>query len=274
MALYADFVDTRNRGCVESKRADERSSWPSRARRRRRASPRHHQMLRSSGDFQQVLSSPNDTLRYLRCITHPHHTTQANPRPIRRSIQSLSRYTPTRRNRSLIQTWYATSLYKFLHSFSARLRKPGAFLALRQLQAERPSYGAGVEKWWCEVISRTAVGAGADPQAVERHLSTIVPSLMKRFSSREGYSLFDDTLETRASSIPALCGFSVRTKELIHIIVRTLRKMGMRTGLITNSDARIGALLRYVIQLTMCSKFVQWMSSRTLEYLNTFPPCS
>jgi hypothetical protein len=75
------------------------------------------------------------------------------------------------------------------------------FLALRQLQAERPSYRAGVEKWWCEVISRTAVGAGADPHAVERHLSAIVPSLMKRFSSREGYSLFDDTLVTRASPL-------------------------------------------------------------------------
>lgn len=94
-------------------------------------------------------------------------------------------------------------------------------LALRQLQAERPSYRAGVEKWWCEVISRTAVGAGADPQAVQKHLSTIVPSLMKRFSSREGYSLFDDTLVT----------------------LRALRKMGMRTGLITNSDARIADVL-------------------------------
>jgi len=90
-------------------------------------------------------------------------------------------------------------------------------LALRQLQAERPSYRAGVERWWSEVISRTAIGAGADPQAVERHLGTIVPSLMKRFSSREGYGLFDDTLAT----------------------LHKLREMGVRTGLITNSDSRI-----------------------------------
>ena len=34
---------------------------------------------------------------------------------------------------------------------------------------------------------------------------------------------------------------------MIHFIVRALRKMGVRTGLITNSDARIGALLRRVI---------------------------
>jgi hypothetical protein len=67
------------------------------------------------------------------------------------------------------------------------------------VQAERPSYHAGATAWWSEVISRTAVGAGADPGAVERHLGTIVPRLMKRFSSREGYRLFDDTLETRMS---------------------------------------------------------------------------
>jgi len=104
-----------------------------------------------------------------------------------------------------------------------------------------------VEKWWTEVISRTAVGAGADPQAVERHLGAIVPSLMKRFSSREGYSLFDDTLVTRASSLYPRC------VELIHFIVRALREMGIRTGLITNSDARIGALLRHVIRLSQSS---------------------
>jgi hypothetical protein len=71
------------------------------------------------------------------------------------------------------------------------------------VQAERPSYREGATAWWSEVISRTAVGAGADPGAVERHLGTIVPHLMKRFSSREGYRLFDDTLETRMSfSLP------------------------------------------------------------------------
>ena len=98
------------------------------------------------------------------------------------------------------------SLYTSVHLFCGRLTKPGCvFLALRQLQAERPSYRAGAEKWWSEVISRTAVGAGAEAQAVERHLSAIVPSLMKRFSSREGYSLFDDTLVTRAFSLCPHC---------------------------------------------------------------------
>ena len=193
-----------NHGCVESERATVR-------REARVALVRVNVRVTASldapvvRDFQQVSVSPNDTLRYLRRITHPHHTTQTNPRPIRGSIQSLSRYTPTRRNRLLIQTWCVPSLYKFVHSFCMKLRKPGAFLALRQLQAERPSYRAGVEKWWCEVVSRTAVGAGADPQAVERHLSAIVPILMKRFSSREGYSLFDDTLVTRASSLYPRC---------------------------------------------------------------------
>ncbi|KAF8482761.1 hypothetical protein DFH94DRAFT_601780, partial [Russula ochroleuca] len=51
---------------------------------------------------------------------------------------------------------------------------------------------ADVDKWWSDVISRTAVGAGPNPQAVESRLGTIVPNLMRRFSSRGGYHLFDD----------------------------------------------------------------------------------
>ncbi|KAI0305560.1 HAD hydrolase subfamily IA REG-2-like protein [Multifurca ochricompacta] len=94
-------------------------------------------------------------------------------------------------------------------------------LALKQLQVEKPLYSAGATGWWSEVIFRTAMGAGADARAVEKHIDTIVPVLMKRFSSREGYRLFDDTLET----------------------LRKLQEMGVQTGLITNSDARIAAVL-------------------------------
>ncbi len=109
----------------------------------------------------------------------------------------------------------ARSLKLGVHNFPysslcVRLRKHGTLLALRQLQVERPAYRAGVERWWREVISRTAVGAGADPQAVERHLGAIVPSLMKRFSSREGYRLFDDTLVTRTSSLLVLHDLETR----------------------------------------------------------------
>ncbi|KAF8263527.1 HAD-like protein [Lactarius quietus] len=94
-------------------------------------------------------------------------------------------------------------------------------LALQQLQAEKPSYHAGAEMWWRDVIFRTATGAGADAGVVEKHIGSIVPALMKRFSSREGYRLFDDTLET----------------------LRTFRAMGVRTGLITNADARMVLVL-------------------------------
>ena len=143
-------------------------------------------------------------------------------------------------------------------------------LALRQVQAERPSYRAGAEGWWSEVISRTAVGAGADPQAVERHLGTIVPSLMKRFSSREGYSLFDDTLPARASSLPALRV----VKGLIYRLVMMLRIKGVRTGLITNSDARMGGSAVAPCDTALCSNLMQRMSSTTFGYPNTSPPCS
>jgi hypothetical protein len=91
--------------------------------------------------------------------------------------------------------------------------------ALKQLQAEKPAYHGhnGAQGWWEEVIRQTAIGAGADPQgsykyltfyshlkststsssAVNSSLQEIVPRLMARFSSREGYKLFDDSLPVR-----------------------------------------------------------------------------
>ncbi|KAI9456614.1 HAD hydrolase subfamily IA REG-2-like protein [Russula earlei] len=96
------------------------------------------------------------------------------------------------------------------------------YSALTSLQAERPSYRAGATSWWSEVISRTALGAGADPHSVKIHLGTIAPCLIKRFSSGEGYTLFDDTLET----------------------LRRLGAIGVRTGVITNSDARMASVLK------------------------------
>jgi hypothetical protein len=56
------------------------------------------------------------------------------------------------------------------------------------------SYLACMERWLSEVISWTAVVAGANPQAVQRHLLMIMQSLMKQISSREGNRLFDDSV--------------------------------------------------------------------------------
>ncbi|KAI0051171.1 HAD-like protein [Auriscalpium vulgare] len=89
--------------------------------------------------------------------------------------------------------------------------------ALKQVQAEKPVYQSGATNWWTEVVRRTATGAGADPHLVEKHMDGIMPSLMHRFSSSEGYKLFDDALDT----------------------LMQLKEMGVRTGLITNADSRI-----------------------------------
>lgn len=91
--------------------------------------------------------------------------------------------------------------------------------ALKQLQTEKPAYHGynGAQGWWEEVIKRTAIGAGADSQGSYKHplfysrlqststsssavnssLHEIVPRLMARFSSREGYKLFDDSIPVR-----------------------------------------------------------------------------
>jgi len=71
-------------------------------------------------------------------------------------------------------------------------------------------------------VRRTAIGAGAPPKVVEESLSVIVPKLMRRFSSKEGYELYDDAL-------PAL---------------HQLRYMGVGTGVTSGGDNRIRAVLK------------------------------
>ncbi|KAI6046081.1 hypothetical protein EDC04DRAFT_2631909 [Pisolithus marmoratus] len=90
---------------------------------------------------------------------------------------------------------------------------------LKQIQREKPAYKgeAGTLGWWTEVIKGTAIGAGARAQVVESSLDHIVPLLMKRFSSREGYKLFDDALP----------------------VLWQLHKMNIRTALISNADTRM-----------------------------------
>ncbi|CAG7850515.1 SubName: Full=Uncharacterized protein {ECO:0000313/EMBL:CCA67583.1} [Serendipita indica DSM 11827] len=76
--------------------------------------------------------------------------------------------------------------------------------------------------WWAEVIRRTAIGAGAEPKAVDDALPKIVPSLLKRFSSKEGYTLYDDTVPT----------------------LNALHRRGIRTGLVSNTDLRMELVLK------------------------------
>ncbi|KAH7888594.1 HAD-like domain-containing protein [Phlebopus sp. FC_14] len=94
---------------------------------------------------------------------------------------------------------------------------------LKQIQKDKPVYqgDSGAQGWWAQVIKGTAIGAGADLQAVEASLDQIVPKLMERFSSREGYRLFDDSLP----------------------VLHTLREMNLRIALISNADARMRSVL-------------------------------
>ncbi|KIP01962.1 hypothetical protein PHLGIDRAFT_96511 [Phlebiopsis gigantea 11061_1 CR5-6] len=94
-------------------------------------------------------------------------------------------------------------------------------IALKQLQTEKPAYQDGAGAWWGEVVRRTAIGAGANPSAVDSSLDKIVPKLLQRFGSKEGYRLFDD-------SLPCLQG---------------LRALNIRTGLVSNTDSRMRSVL-------------------------------
>jgi len=119
-----------------------------------------------------------------------------------------------------IYVQYSQTFQPFLGALDPTALKQSFRAALKQVQVEHPSYQNGAQHWWTEVIRKTAVGAGADPHIVDQSLGEIVPRLMHRFASREGYKLFED-------SLPCL---------------ERLQSLGIRTGLVSNTDSRMSKL--------------------------------
>jgi len=112
---------------------------------------------------------------------------------------------------------YSQSFEPFFGHLEPESIKSSFKLALKQVQIERPAYQSGAQDWWGEVIKRTALGAGADSAVVDRSLDELVPLLLKRFSSKEGYKLFEDAIPT----------------------LQMLKELNIRTGLVSNTDSRM-----------------------------------
>ena len=66
----------------------------------------------------------------------------------------------------------------------------------------------------------------------------MVPNLLKRFSSREGYRLFDDVLPTcELKRLVKPVPFAQRSRMCSQ--VKRLHELGVKTGLVSNTDLRI-----------------------------------
>ncbi|KDQ53589.1 hypothetical protein JAAARDRAFT_136995 [Jaapia argillacea MUCL 33604] len=122
-----------------------------------------------------------------------------------------------------IYVQYSQTFEPYLGVLQPEALKRSFKVALKQVQTEKPVYGHenGSQGWWGEVIRRTAIGAGADPIAVTKHISTMTPLLIERFSSKQGYTLYPDTIPT----------------------FDTLREMGIKIGVISNCDSRMRGVL-------------------------------
>ncbi|TDL26264.1 HAD hydrolase subfamily IA REG-2-like protein [Rickenella mellea] len=116
-----------------------------------------------------------------------------------------------------IYVQYSQTFTPYIGTLDPRAIKSSFKTALKEVQAEKPVYASGHEGWWSEVIRRTAIGAGAKPRDVDEALPEMVPRLLKRFSSKEGYKLFDD----------------------VHPTLRSLQRINCKIGLVSNADSRI-----------------------------------
>ncbi|KAG8887228.1 hypothetical protein FRB98_000325 [Tulasnella sp. 332] len=94
--------------------------------------------------------------------------------------------------------------------------------ALKDLKDSKPAYQGGKDAWWADVVRKTAIGAGADPIAVERSLPEILATLMETFRSKRGYSLYADVI---------MC-------------LHALKSNGIHVGLVSNTDSRVRDVLK------------------------------
>ncbi|TFK44791.1 HAD-like domain-containing protein [Crucibulum laeve] len=158
-----------------------------------------------------------------------------------------------------IHVQYSQVFAPYLGKLDPDALKSSFKVALKAVQVERPAYIQGAQEWWHEVIRRTGLGAGVNEQTLESSLSRIVPALMARFSSREGYKAFDDALPT---------------------IQCLQNEFNIRTAVVSNGDSRIRLVLNdlgfpaslnpiIVSEEEGCEKPSRELFMRTLERVNT-----
>ncbi|VDB96186.1 unnamed protein product [Peniophora sp. CBMAI 1063] len=115
--------------------------------------------------------------------------------------------------------------------------------AYKQVHSNKPDAAAeSASSFWQDVISLTALGAGADAKATKAALPTLVPQLLQRFSTDEGYRLYPDTIES----------------------LSRLQKMEIPYGLITNSDDRILNVLS-CFDNRLLGAFKVWLVSDNID---------
>ncbi|KIY66877.1 HAD-superfamily hydrolase [Cylindrobasidium torrendii FP15055 ss-10] len=120
-----------------------------------------------------------------------------------------------------IHEQYCEVFRQYLDGFDAGQTKAGKVKqsfkqALAEMRREAPAYPKGARPWWGDVILRTAVGAGAHPTEINENVEEIIDTLMRRFSSSEGYRAYEDAIPT----------------------IETLHSRGVLTAVVSNSDFR------------------------------------
>lgn len=94
--------------------------------------------------------------------------------------------------------------------------------SFKKHEQQAPNFGCGSigwQNWWLSVVADTFKGAGSP--ADEKTLNTVGYHLIKHFSSRNAYELFD-------GSLPFL---------------ETVRSRSVKTGVISNTDDRLEGIL-------------------------------
>ncbi|WWC92549.1 uncharacterized protein L201_007508 [Kwoniella dendrophila CBS 6074] len=109
------------------------------------------------------------------------------------------------------------------HSISPSSVRAAFKPAFKAIDVKWPLYGKHSnpaltpEEWWTKIIRQTLLEAGGDANELDDKMGNIGPALMGRFESDKGYINFPETIKCLDS----------------------LRRLGIKTSIISNADPRI-----------------------------------
>ncbi|KAL9010385.1 MAG: hypothetical protein Q9173_004678 [Seirophora scorigena] len=169
--------------------------------------------------------------------------------PIRTSMQAFGKVRKGERCRNAV------------HSGKRKFDANTGKIAFDHERSERPNYGKATgmnaSQWWANIINSTFSAVLPKSTPVPE---TLVAALIHRFSSKEGYRLYDDVIPCfqlleswRNGTMTASHGQS--TLPRVHI------------GVITNSDARVSVILT---SLGIRTNSRRYSSNTTVNSTSTF----
>ncbi|KAK4689654.1 hypothetical protein P7C73_g447, partial [Tremellales sp. Uapishka_1] len=131
-----------------------------------------------------------------------------------------------------------------ISSVSPQSVRDGFRAAFKSINSAHPLYGKhsspplSPEEWWTSLIRECMIKAGAERSQIETGMNKLGPALLARFESEKGYRNFPETIA----------------------VLEELKRLGIKTSVVSNADPRILRTLEalHILPLLSHSPTLSW----------------